>query len=185
MTSPTKKKAEFRLESKRGVANKTSPLAREYGNTTIFFGDLAGFTQWSSSRSPEQVFELLETLYQTFDDIAKKRGVFKVETIGDCYGKPSSTRELSILVLFYIFLTICFLLYNSCRHGSSRTSKEPRLANGPLRHRLHDEYVYRDPTAERIPGSVHLVLATAHWNAFWHSHRWGPQGRQVALSVVW
>jgi class 3 adenylate cyclase len=44
-----------------------------------------GFTAWSSEREPEQVFTLLQSLYQSFDRIAKKRGVFKVETIGDCY----------------------------------------------------------------------------------------------------
>lgn len=49
------------------------------------FADLAGFTKWSSSRSPCEVFELLENLYESFDRIASKRGVFKVETIGDCY----------------------------------------------------------------------------------------------------
>jgi class 3 adenylate cyclase len=31
------------------------------------------------------VFELLETLYGAFDAIAKKRRIFKVETVGDCY----------------------------------------------------------------------------------------------------
>ena len=31
------------------------------------------------------MFELLETLYGAFDKIANRRGVFKVETIGDCY----------------------------------------------------------------------------------------------------
>lgn len=37
-------------------------------------------------QTPSQtVFELLETLYGRFDRIAKKKGVFKVETIGDCY----------------------------------------------------------------------------------------------------
>jgi class 3 adenylate cyclase len=45
----------------------------------------AGFTQWSSEREPEDVFMLLETLYGAYDAIATKRGVFKVETIGDCY----------------------------------------------------------------------------------------------------
>jgi class 3 adenylate cyclase len=39
----------------------------------------------NSVREPTQVFKLLETLYQSFDTIAKKRKVFKVETIGDCY----------------------------------------------------------------------------------------------------
>jgi class 3 adenylate cyclase len=28
---------------------------------------------------------LLETLFRSFDEIAKKRNVFKVETVGDCY----------------------------------------------------------------------------------------------------
>ena len=49
------------------------------------FGDIAGFTAWSSTRDPQQVFCLLETIYSAFDEIATKRGVFKVETIGDSY----------------------------------------------------------------------------------------------------
>ena len=28
---------------------------------------------------------MLETVYRAFDDIAKRRRVFKVETVGDCY----------------------------------------------------------------------------------------------------
>jgi class 3 adenylate cyclase len=32
-----------------------------------------------------RVFVLLETIYRSFDKIAKHRHVFKVETIGDCY----------------------------------------------------------------------------------------------------
>ena len=42
------------------------------------FADISGFTSWSSSREPAQVFILLQTLYQGFDEIAKKRNVFKV-----------------------------------------------------------------------------------------------------------
>lgn len=36
-------------------------------------------------REPSQVFTLLETIYHAFDVIAKRRRVFKVETVGDCY----------------------------------------------------------------------------------------------------
>ena len=32
--------------------------------TSILFADLSGFTKWSSSKRPEEVFLLLETLYQ-------------------------------------------------------------------------------------------------------------------------
>jgi hypothetical protein len=62
---------------------KGKPIADKFENVTVLFADLAGFTKWSSSREPEQVFELLETLYGAFDTIALRRQVFKVETIGD------------------------------------------------------------------------------------------------------
>ena len=52
----------------------------------IQFADIVGFTAWSSVRDPCQVFTLLETVYHAFDEIAKRRRIFKVETIGDCYG---------------------------------------------------------------------------------------------------
>mmetsp|Transcript_1046 Transcript_1046/g.2212 ORF Transcript_1046/g.2212 Transcript_1046/m.2212 type:complete len:1145 (-) Transcript_1046:169-3603(-) len=61
------------------------PIADLFPETTILFADLVGFTAWSSKREPTQVFELLEAVYGAFDEIAKRRGVFKVETVGDCY----------------------------------------------------------------------------------------------------
>jgi class 3 adenylate cyclase len=49
------------------------------------FADISGFTAWSSTRDPQQVFCLLEAVYGAFDILADRRKVFKVETIGDCY----------------------------------------------------------------------------------------------------
>lgn len=65
--------------------NKGAPIAELFPSVTIMFGDIVGFTAWSSTREPAQVFTLLETLYGAFDKLANKRRVFKVETIGDCY----------------------------------------------------------------------------------------------------
>ena len=64
---------------------KTRPIADLFPEATIFFGDLVGFTAWSSMREPSQVFVLLETIYGEFDELARRRRVFKVETVGDCY----------------------------------------------------------------------------------------------------
>jgi class 3 adenylate cyclase len=36
-------------------------------------------------REPHQVFTLLESTFQAFDTVAKRYGVYKVETVGDCY----------------------------------------------------------------------------------------------------
>lgn len=78
------------------------PIADFYPETTILFADLAGFTKWSSSRSPSDVFELLETLYGAFDKAAIRRNVFKVETIGDCYlavcGLPTPNPDHSVIM---------------------------------------------------------------------------------------
>jgi class 3 adenylate cyclase len=46
---------------------------------------LVGFTAWASERDPVQVFQLLQAVYHAFDKAARKRHVFKVETIGDSY----------------------------------------------------------------------------------------------------
>jgi Adenylate and Guanylate cyclase catalytic domain len=63
----------------------TEPIADLFPHTTIMFLDIAGFTAWSSEREPSQVFSLLENIYHAFDEAGRKLGVFKVETIGDCY----------------------------------------------------------------------------------------------------
>ena len=82
------------LEALEDLGSK--PIADLFLNATVLFADIAGFTAWSSVREPAQVFTLLETVYRAFDVIAKRRKVFKVETVGDCYvavtGLPEPTK---------------------------------------------------------------------------------------------
>ncbi|GKY99162.1 hypothetical protein MPSEU_000871700 [Mayamaea pseudoterrestris] len=81
---------------------KGKPIADLFSESTVLFADIAGFTAWSSQREPAQVFTLLETLYRAFDEIATKRRVFKVETIGDCYvavtGVPEPQKEHAVIM---------------------------------------------------------------------------------------
>ena len=63
----------------------SQPIADLFPHCTVMFADIAGFTAWSSTREPTQVFILLQTIYQQFDRLANRRRVFKVETIGDSY----------------------------------------------------------------------------------------------------
>lgn len=67
----------------------------------LFFAcSIVGFTAWSSTREPSQVFTLLENIYHSFDEIAKRRRVFKVETVGDCYvavaGLPEPIKDHAV-----------------------------------------------------------------------------------------
>eukprot|EP00934_Nitzschia_sp_Nitz4_P002211 Nitzschia sp. Nitz4//scaffold363_size14950//383//8108//NITZ4_008904-RA/size14950-snap-gene-0.0-mRNA-1//1//CDS//3329549257//2211//frame0 len=65
--------------------NEGKAIAELFPSATVMFADIVGFTAWSSEREPQQVFELLEEIYSSFDKTAKKQRIFKVETIGDCY----------------------------------------------------------------------------------------------------
>lgn len=81
------------------------PIADLFPHTTVFFADIAGFTAWSSEREPLNVFKLLETLYSAFDRIAARLGVFKVETVGDCYvavtGLPEPQEDHAIIMAIF------------------------------------------------------------------------------------
>jgi class 3 adenylate cyclase len=86
----------------QGAAHIPKPIADLFPETTIMFADIVGFTAWSSVRDPPQVFTLLENIFDTFDQVAKRRGVFKVETIGDCYvavsGLPTPRRDHAVVM---------------------------------------------------------------------------------------
>eukprot|EP00980_Cylindrotheca_fusiformis_P022361 scaffold9240_cov126-Cylindrotheca_fusiformis.AAC.1 len=79
----------------------SAPLADLFPSVTVVFADLVGFTAWSSAREPHQVFILLETIYGAFDKLAYRHGVFKVETVGDCYvaavGLPEPTDDHAVV----------------------------------------------------------------------------------------
>mmetsp|Transcript_17324 Transcript_17324/g.37811 ORF Transcript_17324/g.37811 Transcript_17324/m.37811 type:complete len:1145 (-) Transcript_17324:167-3601(-) len=80
----------------------SKPIADFYPAVTILCADLAGFTAWSSQREPSQVFSLLEVIYHDFDEVAKRRGIFKVETVGDAYvaaaGVPNYRDDHAVVI---------------------------------------------------------------------------------------
>lgn len=71
-------------------ANVKSSIAHQVKLAIHQFADIVGFTAWSSVREPTHVFRLLEALYSSFDEIAVRRRVFKVETVGDCKSQKTS-----------------------------------------------------------------------------------------------
>lgn len=62
---------------------KVEPEHRDI--VTIFFSDIVSFTDISSSLTPLKVSNMLDRLYNAFDELSRKHDVFKVETIGDAY----------------------------------------------------------------------------------------------------
>lgn len=49
------------------------------------FADIAGFTKYAASVKAENVVNMLRILFNEFDVHCRKRNLYKVYTIGDCY----------------------------------------------------------------------------------------------------
>ncbi|GIL46804.1 hypothetical protein Vafri_3684, partial [Volvox africanus] len=60
-------------------------LATSHSCVTILFCDIIGFTEMCKEVSAMVVMRFLNTLYMKFDELIDIYGVYKVETIGDCY----------------------------------------------------------------------------------------------------
>jgi len=103
-----------------------APLADLFLDATVIFADISGFTAWSSTREPSQVFKLLETIYGAFDRIAQTRGVFKIETVGDCYvavtGLPEPRRDHALAMAKFA---------RDCMEEMSRLTKKLEVSLGP------------------------------------------------------
>jgi class 3 adenylate cyclase/NAD(P)-dependent dehydrogenase (short-subunit alcohol dehydrogenase family) len=60
-------------------------IADYFGDATVLFADIAGFTQLSARLKPSKVVEVLNLLFGEFDAIADQYNVEKIKTIGDSY----------------------------------------------------------------------------------------------------
>ncbi|KXZ56609.1 hypothetical protein GPECTOR_1g549 [Gonium pectorale] len=69
----------------RPVLRDCSPLATWHPQVTLLFADIKGFTPMCGQVQPQQVMRFLNDLYSRYDALLDKYGVYKVETIGDCY----------------------------------------------------------------------------------------------------
>ncbi|MCS7212025.1 MAG: adenylate/guanylate cyclase domain-containing protein [Chloroherpetonaceae bacterium] len=75
-------------------------IADSHDEVTVLFADIVGFTQLSSSTSPEFVVAILNDVFAYFDDLCEKYGLEKIKTIGDSYmavsGVPEAKRDHAI-----------------------------------------------------------------------------------------
>lgn len=60
-------------------------IAAHYDNASILFADVVAFTPMAAAMTPLRLVELLNEIFQCFDDLVERYGLEKIKTIGDCY----------------------------------------------------------------------------------------------------
>ncbi|MEM9908398.1 MAG: adenylate/guanylate cyclase domain-containing protein, partial [Cyanobacteria bacterium P01_D01_bin.44] len=69
---------------KNNLSNRGA-IADSFGEVTILFADIVGFTELSTKIKPTDLVCQLNSIFSAFDGIAERYGVEKIKTIGDAY----------------------------------------------------------------------------------------------------
>lgn len=62
-----------------------STIAERFENVSVLFADIVGFTELAAERSPEEVVDILNTIFSAFDIFSERYKLEKIKTIGDAY----------------------------------------------------------------------------------------------------
>lgn len=61
------------------------PIADGFGDVTVMFADIVGFTRIAAHMTPNEVFSMLNHVFSAFDELAEQHGLERIKTIGDAY----------------------------------------------------------------------------------------------------
>ena len=93
---------------------------------TLIFADIVGFTDWSSTKRPEEIVKMLSNLFTRFDMLCIKYDVYKVHTIGDCYvvmgdvgrrNRDPSMECLNVMKMAYSMIEV--IKQENAKHNSA------------------------------------------------------------------
>jgi class 3 adenylate cyclase len=60
-------------------------IVERFSDVSVLFADIVNFTPWVVNHTPDQLLEVLETVFSAFDQLVEKHQTEKIKTIGDAY----------------------------------------------------------------------------------------------------
>lgn len=123
---PDSRGGQMHREQRYRTSNDVKSLFRPFHmhsmeNVSILFADIVGFTKMSSTKTAEQLVEILNDLFERFDDLCTSSGCEKISTLGDCYycvsGCPEPRPDHAICcVEMGLGMITAMRLFDSQRH---------------------------------------------------------------------
>ncbi len=69
----------------RRLKREPGIIADDFSECTVLFADISGFTSHANQVPAKRLVEELNLIFSTFDELAERRGVQKIKTLGDGY----------------------------------------------------------------------------------------------------
>ncbi|WP_145723710.1 adenylate/guanylate cyclase domain-containing protein [Nocardioides sp. J9] len=69
----------------RRLRTEPGGIADSAPEVSVLFSDIVGFTPVSEALAPEDLVQLLDTMFREFDELCEARGIEKIKTVGDAY----------------------------------------------------------------------------------------------------
>jgi adenylate cyclase len=69
-------------------------IADGFSQVSVLFLDIVGFTALSSTKTPQELVDVLNEIFTIFDDLAEKYNLEKIKTIGDSYMVAAGVPEM-------------------------------------------------------------------------------------------
>ncbi|OQR71958.1 adenylyl cyclase-like [Tropilaelaps mercedesae] len=91
ITSPAPSRQHIATQMKKDTVNPRvigqfhRIYMQKHDKVTILFADIVGFTVLSGMVTPQELVDVLNDLFATFDRLAKKNGCVRIKLLGDCY----------------------------------------------------------------------------------------------------
>jgi guanylate cyclase len=72
-------------EISEALKSEQRTIAAHYDAASILFADVVSFTPMAATMTPLNLVDVLNEVFQCFDDLVEKYDLEKIKTIGDCY----------------------------------------------------------------------------------------------------
>ncbi len=67
------------------LKNTGTVKPRQFSNVAVLFADIANFTPYCETHTPEDILANLQTLVETYENLALRYGLQKIKTLGDAF----------------------------------------------------------------------------------------------------
>ena len=67
------------------IKNGEEQIVDRFSEVSVLFADITGFTEFAAQASPEELLNMLNSVFTAFDELSAERNLEKIKTIGDAY----------------------------------------------------------------------------------------------------